>query len=127
MRRPQHRKPGFGWEPTNKKGGATASLSVTTLTVKPDRFEDYLEYARQTKAVMEKCGARNIRLLAALVAGEATGSLVFSWEADGPVASATVVEKVFADPEGLALAMAPNTSSGPIASYQQTIWGDVPL
>jgi len=59
-----------------------AVVSVTTATVKPDRFEDELEEVRKVKAIFEKCGAQNIRLLAALVAGEQTGSLAFTYEAD---------------------------------------------
>ena len=45
-----------------------AVVFVTTLTVKPDRFEEYLEEnARKAKALVEKHGGRNSRLLAALV------------------------------------------------------------
>ena len=50
-----------------------AVVFVTTLTVKPDRFEEYLEEnARKAKALVAKHGGRNCRLLAALVAGEQT-------------------------------------------------------
>jgi hypothetical protein len=59
-----------------------AVVSVSTVTVKPDRFEDYLEEVCKVKALTEKCGGKNVRVLAALVAGQATGSLAFIAEAD---------------------------------------------
>jgi hypothetical protein len=30
-------------------------VSVATLNVKPDRYEDFLETSRKAKAVLEKC------------------------------------------------------------------------
>ena len=102
-----------------------AVVTVSTLTVKPDRFEEYLDLARKAKAIEEKCGGKNVRLLAALVAGEATGSLVFIYEADDFAANGAVGDKFFADPEAVAM-MSTGTAS-PVASYQVTQWVDVPL
>ena len=45
-----------------------AVVTVSTLTIKPDRMEDYVEVARGFKASLEKGGATNVRLLAAVVA-----------------------------------------------------------
>jgi hypothetical protein len=104
-----------------------AVVSVSTLIVKPDRYEDYLDFVRKTKAIMEKHGAKNVRLLAGLVAGEATGSFVFTFEANDFAAWGAVGDKFFADPEGQALAASMNSSVGPISSQQQTVWVDVPL
>jgi hypothetical protein len=42
-----------------------AVVSVTTLTVKPDRYEDFVETTRQARKILEKCGARDVRLLRA--------------------------------------------------------------
>ena len=104
-----------------------AVVSVTTLTVKPDRFDEALADVRKVKAIFEKIGARNVRLLAALVAGEATGGLAFTYEADDFAAQGAMQDKFFADPEGLALTSAVNTTAGPVAGFQSTIWVDVPL
>ena len=102
-------------------------MGVATTTVKPDGYEAYVEVARKSKAIIERCGGKNIRLLAALVAGEATGSLVFIFEADDLAAYGAVGDKFVADPAGQALAASANTSGSPIASQQQTAWVDIPL
>jgi hypothetical protein len=113
---------------TNKKGGAMAVVSVTTLTVKPDRFEDYLEDTRKVKALVEKHGSKNVRLLAALVGGEQTGSLALISETDDFAAFGAVMDKLLADPEGQALLASTNTSASPLAAgFQGTLWVDVPL
>ncbi len=104
-----------------------AVVSVATFTVKPDRFEDEVGEIRKVKAIFEKCGAKNVRFLAALVAGEATGSLAFIFEADDFAAYGSAMDKFLADPEGLALLSAVNTTAGPVPGYQQTLWTDVPL
>jgi hypothetical protein len=104
-----------------------AVVTVVTLTVKPDRFADAVESVRKSKAIIERGGGRDFRLLAALVAGEATGSVVVSFEADDFAAYGSIQDKFLADPEGVALISATNTSEGPIAGYQQTLWVDVPL
>jgi hypothetical protein len=104
-----------------------AVVSVTTVTVKPDRYEDFLETTRKSNAILEKCGAKNVRLLAALTAGEASGSLAMIWEADDFGAQGAVVDKFLADSEGLALVTATNTTGGPTVGFQSSIWVDVPL
>jgi hypothetical protein len=103
-----------------------AVVTVTTLTVKPDRYQEYLDQvARKAKPIIEKAGGKNVRLLAGLVAGQATGSLVFIFEADDFSAFGATSDKFLADPEFVAL-MSTGTAS-PVASYQATMWVDVPL
>ncbi len=103
-----------------------AVVNVTTVTVKPDRYEEYLEQtARKAKALIEKHGGKNCRLLAALVAGEATGSLAFTFEADDFAAWGAVGDKFMADPEGVS--MFSTGTASPIAALQITAWVDVPL
>jgi hypothetical protein len=104
-----------------------AVVSVTTFVVKPDGFEGILADIRKGKTIMEKCGARNIRLLAAMVGGEATGSIVLSAEVDDFAGWGAYLDKFLADPEGLALFGSVNTSASPVAGFQSTIWVDVPL
>jgi hypothetical protein len=105
-----------------------AVVSVTTFTAKPDRFEDAIADTRKVKAIFEKLGARNVRLLAALVAGEATGSLAFVYEADDFASQGALQDKFYADPEGMALATSVNTTAGPLAGwYQGALYVDVPL
>ena len=66
-----------------------------------------------------------MRALAGLVAGEATGSFVFTYEADDFAAYGAVQGKVLADPEIRPLMS--TGSASPTAGYQTTLWVDVPL
>jgi hypothetical protein len=103
-----------------------AVVTVATTTVKPDRYEEYVEQvARKAKAINEKNGAKNVRLLAGLVAGQATGSLVFISENDDWAAMGATFDKNLADPE--LIAMLSTGEGSPVASYQVTQWVDVPL
>jgi hypothetical protein len=104
-----------------------AVVSVTTNTVKPDRFEDYLELIRNGRAIFERCGAKNVRLLAALVAGEATGSFAFIWEADDFAAWGEVFNAFLTDSEGQAMTASAGGDPSPVPGYQNTVWVDVPL
>jgi len=102
-------------------------VSVTALTVKPDRYEDFLAMTRKTKAIMERCGAKNIRLLAGITAGEASGTLALSAEYDDFTDAGRALDKFLADAEGLALMTQSNSAAGPTASWQGSSWIEVPL
>jgi hypothetical protein len=64
-------------------------------------------------------------VLAALVAGEATGSIAFTLEADDFSSYGAIWDRFLVDPE--LLAMMSTGSASPTASYQTTMWVDVPL
>jgi hypothetical protein len=102
-----------------------AVLTASQTTIKPDRYEDYLDVCRKAKTLTEKHGAKNVRLLAALVAGEATGSFIFVSEADDFAAAGAVLDKALSDPEMRTL-LSTGTAS-PYAGYQISQWVDVPL
>jgi len=104
-----------------------AVLTVTTATIKPDRFEDYVAQGRQVKAILEKQGGKNVRLLAALVAGEATGSVAFIVETDDFATTGEVMDKFYADPESLAMMASMTGGAGSLATYQTSMWVDIPL
>jgi hypothetical protein len=105
-----------------------AVVFTSTFTVKPDRFEDWLELSRKSNPVWEKAGGKNIRVLAGLVAGQATGSMVYIVEADDFAAYGSVLDKFMADPDGQAVLASLGTSDSPIQpGYQTTLWVDVPL
>jgi hypothetical protein len=55
-----------------------AVISVTTLTVKPDKYEAFLDQNRKAKTILERCGAKNVRLMGTIVAGEASGTLAMT-------------------------------------------------
>ena len=105
-----------------------AVVTVTTVTVKPDRFGDFLQDMGRVKTITERCGGRNVRLLTAVVAGEATGTMAFISEADDLAASGAVADKFFADPEGLAVLSSMTSTAGPMAgAYQTAFWLEIPV
>jgi hypothetical protein len=104
-----------------------AVVQVVTFTVKPDRYEDFLANARTSKALLERHGGKNVRFLAALVAGEATGSFVTTCEADDFATYGSVMDKFLADPDVQAFMATVSTSANPTGPYQQSLWVDVPL
>jgi hypothetical protein len=65
--------------------------------------------------------------MAALVGGEATGSMVMTIEADDFASIGAVYDKFLADPEGQALAARIGTSASPLMNLQTGLWVDVPL
>jgi hypothetical protein len=62
-----------------------------------------------------------------IVAGEASGTLAMTWEADDNASYGAVMDKFLADPDGLALLMQSNSADGPTAAFQSSIWGDIDL
>ena len=102
-------------------------LSVTTLTIKPDRYEEFVATTKKSKSILEKCGAKNVRLVAGMSAGLASGSLVLTHEADDFAASGVIMDKFLSDKEGLALMMETGTSVSPVASWQSSTWVEVEL
>jgi hypothetical protein len=101
-------------------------VTTAVTTLKPGRFEDYVEkVARPAKAVDEKIGIKNVRLLAGLVAGEATGTLVWVQEADDFAAAGAQTDRAMADPVIQKLMALGNDS--PIAGYQISQWIEIPL
>ena len=105
-----------------------AVVTVATATVKPDRMEDFLEDMRKIKTIVEKTGGKNVRVLTAVVAGEATGTMAFISESDDFAASGAATDKFFADPEALALVSSMTGTAGTLAAgYQTAYWVDIPL
>ena len=102
-------------------------LSVTALTVKPDRYEDFLATTKRSKSILEWCGAKNVRLIVATGAGEASGRFALAHEADDFAASGAIKDKFFTHPEGLEIMMESNSTSGPTATWQTSTWVEFDL
>ena len=83
-----------------------------------------MEWLRESKTIVERFGARNVRLLSAVVAGEATGMIAFITEVDDFAANGAMSDGFMSDPEA-ASKMA--SSFGSIAGHQTALWVDVPL
>lgn len=104
-----------------------AVVSVTNITIRPGSYEAFLETSRQAKAILERCGAKNYRVLGTLVAGEATSTFASTWEADDYASYGAVMDTFLADPDTLKLLMDATSESGPTASFQGSLWSDIEL
>jgi hypothetical protein len=102
-----------------------AVVTTTIIQVRPDRWDEFVEQTRKGKAIVERAGAKNVRLLAGLVAGQQTGSVVFTSEADDFGAAGQVMDKVVGDPE--IQKMLAIGEGNPMAGYQTSYYVDVPL
>ncbi len=101
-------------------------LSVTTLTIKPDRYEEFLASTKKSKSILEKCGAKNVRLIVGM-SGQQSASFVLTHEADDFTDAGRITDKFLADPQGLAVMMESGTSEGAVASWQASTWVEIPL
>jgi hypothetical protein len=101
------------------------AITVTTVTLKPGRYNDYYEQvARKAKPILERWGAKNVRLLGGM-SGETTGTVAFVMETDDFAAAGAISDKAMADPD--ISAMMRSSPDGPMAGYQTTQWVDIPL
>ena len=105
---------------------AMAVVSVATITLKPGGYAAFTELHKKSKAVLERCGAKNVRLLGTLVAGEATASIAMTWEADNYASYGAVMDKFLTDEAGRALVMDIGSADNPVASFQASLWTDIP-
>ena len=104
-----------------------AVVSVTNITIRPGTYVAFLETSRKAQAVLERCGAKNFRVLGTLVAGEATSSFATIWEADDYASYGVVMDKFLADAEAMSLLLESNSADGPTASFQGSLWSDIPM
>jgi hypothetical protein len=103
-----------------------AVVSVATMTLKPGTYAAFTELHKRAKSTLEFCGAKNVRLLGTLLAGEATGSIVLTWEADDYASYGTVMDKFLNDSAGRALVMEIGSPENPVAAFQSSLWADIP-
>jgi heme-degrading monooxygenase HmoA len=102
-----------------------AVMSVTIVTVKPGRYDDFLAMTARADQMLEKAGAKNIRLIVGLTAGEASGSMVTTWEAEDFTAYGRVTDKFFAN-GGAELMGEIGGADSPILGWQGSTYVDVP-
>ena len=102
-----------------------AVMSVAVVTVKPGRYDDFLKQQRMAEAQLKNAGAKNLRLVVGLTAGEASGSFVTTWEADDFTEYGRVTDAFFAG-GGAELLMELNSADSPIGGWQGSTYVDVP-
>ena len=102
-----------------------AIVSATNFRLKPGGLEVFRNDVRNAKAILERSGAKNVRVLAALVGGEATSSLAISWEADNYESYGRVMDKF--ETEGAAQLAAWSSPFSPADSIQSSLWQEMNL
>ena len=102
-----------------------AIMSVTIMTIKPGRYADFLAGTAETDELLKKCGAKNLRLLAGLAAGEGSGSIVSTWEADD-FADFGKVSQAFFTNGGVEVMEGVGSADSPVASWQNSTFVDIP-
>jgi hypothetical protein len=50
-----------------------AVIAASTMTLRPGAYPAFLEFHGKAKPVLERCGARNIRLMGSIGGGDAGG------------------------------------------------------
>jgi hypothetical protein len=102
-----------------------AVMSVAILSVKPGRYDDFLKLQSRSEGLLEKAGAKHQRLVVGLTAGEASGSMVSTFETDDFTDFGRVLDKFFAE-GGAELMMEIGAADSPIATWQAATYVDVP-
>ena len=98
-----------------------AVVAASTVTLKPGAYPAFLEYHGKTKAVLERLGARNVRLMGS-IGGDAGGALAVSMEFDDYASYGKFTDAMLADPDGMAMLSSIGTDESPLVSFQQTVW-----
>lgn len=82
----------------------------------------FLEYHGKTKAVLERLGARNVRLMGS-IGGDAGGALAVSMEFDDYAGYGKFTDAMLADPDGMARMSRPllKFGDGPGSSRHATL------
>lgn len=99
-------------------------MSVTVMTIKPGRYADFLAGTKDSDALLEKCGAKNLRLIAGLAAGEGSGTIVATWEAEDFEAFGKVSQAFFTS-GGAEIMEGTSAADSPIASWQNSTFVDI--
>jgi hypothetical protein len=99
-----------------------AVINVTTLTVAPDRWEQFIGDNKKSKAILERHGAKAVRLLAEVAGSVPSGTVHMTFEADNLAALGKILDSVYADPDILAM-----MQSGVAVSWTSSILGDIPV
>ena len=98
--------------------------NVTTLTItKPGGWDDMLENTKKAKAILERHGARNVRLMVPVSGGGPSGTAHTTFEADDLAAVGKVLDGIYADPEMVAVM----TKGAESSTWESSILVDLPL
>ena len=99
-----------------------AVISVGTITVADGRWDEFIEDNKKSKAILERYGAKNVRLLAEVAGATPSGTVHTTFEADDLASLGKILDGIYADPDMLAMMQA-----GAAASWTSSILGEIPL
>lgn len=103
------------------------SITSYTFRVKGGRYEEALALFGEMKASVEGMGAKQVRLLYAAAAGEATDSIVFTVEHDSATAAGAAADKAWADSNTLAISHKARAADSPIELIYGGIYENVTI
>ena len=102
-----------------------AIMSVTVMTIKPGRYAEFLAGTAEADELLKKSGAKNLRLIAGLAAGEGSGTIVSTWEADD-FEDFGKISQAFFENGGTDVMEGVGSADSPVASWQNSIFVDIP-
>jgi hypothetical protein len=102
-------------------------VNVYTAVPKPGRYEDALEMNRASKKLLERHGAKDIRISAAVVAGAGYGSIINSCELDDMEAWGAFYDAVMADEEIQRMLAQVQGTNTPYATQSMGVATEIPL
>jgi len=97
-----------------------AVVNVSTITVADGRWEQFLEDSKKAHVIMEKYGAKNVRILAEVAGSTPSGTVHSTFEADNLAALGKILDSVYSDPDILAM-----MQSSAAASWTSSILAEV--
>ena len=98
--------------------------NVTTITVQgTDGWNQMMENTAKAKAILEKHGVKNFRLLVPVSGGSASGTVHNSFEVDDFATLGRVLDAIYTDPDMIALM----TSAGDSSSWVTSVLMEIPL
>jgi hypothetical protein len=102
-------------------------MQSTVTRPKPGRRHDAIAVAIEASKLLERHGADNSRLLVAQMAGEATGSHVFTTEFENGEAWGEFTDSLYADAELDALLDRVQREDSPVVMEAMSIGNEIPL
>jgi hypothetical protein len=95
-----------------------AVINVTTLrTHSAEGWGQMVENHAKAKAILEKHGGRNVRLIVPIAGAEPSGTAHSTFEADDLASLGKILDSIYADPDMIALM----TSGGESATWTTSV------
>jgi sugar phosphate isomerase/epimerase len=102
-------------------------IQTTVMTTKPDRYEEFVTSVRKSKAILEKYGAKNVRLMAGMVGGAGLGSFALAAEYADFAAAGKGLDKFLNDAAAVEIMQTSTGEAGGTATVQSSMWIEIPL